>query len=401
MPGPPPTSTAAPAFRLVVEQFEDATWTGGTVYHQNLFRALSASKAEGLATALLYRSGQARSTDLADRYVEVPAAGPPPTRPRRLARRAVRTFRPAWAPPSPAAAALAALSADAVFTPAIYPAAMPTPVVGWIPDFQYVHLPDLVAPEQAAAARQYHADIAARSAVVVLSSGDALGDFGRAFPEHLDKARVVPFVSTLAGARFDLDPAAVAARYHLPERFVLLPNQFWKHKDHGTVVRALAALGDRLPGVAVVATGNTADHRDGAYFPSLLGEIATRGVHGRFRMLGLVPRADLFALCRQCLAILQPSRFEGWSTSIEEAKSIGKRVVASALPVHREQAPDALFFTPGDADRLADRLAEVWDTAAPGPDATREAAAAAALPGRMDAFARSFLAAARDAARRG
>ncbi len=43
------------------------------------------------------------------------------------------------------------------------------------------------------------------------------------------------------------------------------------------------------------------------------------------------------ALLRGAAAVLQPSRFEGWSTIIEDAKSLGKPIVASDIAVHREQ----------------------------------------------------------------
>ena len=398
-----PTDPARP-FLIAVEQFGDATWTGGAVYHQNLFQALAAhrrtagaDRPAGVETALLYRSGQARSTDLADRYIEVRSAGR-----FRLARRVVhRTlgrYLPGLGPTAAATRALAAAGVDALFTTEVYPASLAVPVVGWIPDFQHLHLPGMATPEYVAGVTRRFADVAARADVVLLSSPDARRDFQAVMPEHLGKVHVVPFVSTLAGARADLDPKAVADRYGLPDRFFLVPNQFWQHKDHATVLRALQALRRRRPDLVVVATGHTHDNRTPHYFPSLLGEIATRGVHGTFRMLGLIPRGDLFALYRRCLAVVQPSRFEGWSTSIEEAKSIGKPVVASDLPVHREQVPDGRFFPPGDADALADRLAEGWDDLPVGPDPGPEAEAAARLPDRVDAFARQFIAAATAAA---
>ena len=65
----------------------------------------------------------------------------------------------------------------------------------------------------------------------------------------------------------------------------------------------------------------------------------------------MLPRAHVFRLMRQSLAVLQPSLFEGWSTSVEEAKSVGKRMILLDIPVHREQDPPrALFFDPRDAE---------------------------------------------------
>ena len=69
----------------------------------------------------------------------------------------------------------------------------------------------------------------------------------------------------------------------------------------------------------------------------------------------MVPREDLYQLIRQSLAVLQPSLFEGWSTTVEEAKSIGKQIILSDLPVHREQVESgARFFDANDPNSLAE-----------------------------------------------
>ena len=76
---------------------------------------------------------------------------------------------------------------------------------------------------------------------------------------------------------------------------------------------------------------------------------------------------------RSAALCIQPSRFEGWSTPLEDAKAIGRPVACSNLPVHLEQAPDALgFFGCDEPDRLAYLLVFRWSTLTPGPDFGRE-----------------------------
>ena len=59
--------------------------------------------------------------------------------------------------------------------------------------------------------------------------------------------------------------------------------------------------------------------------------------------------------------MINPSLFEGWSTSVEEAKSLDKRILLSNIPVHREQAPArGIYFDPQDAADLAFKLKQVW-----------------------------------------
>ena len=54
------------------------------------------------------------------------------------------------------------------------------------------------------------------------------------------------------------------------------------------------------------------------------------------------------------LAVLQPSTFEGWSTSVEESKAMAKRIILSNIDVHVEQAPKrGIYFPPHSAEDLA------------------------------------------------
>ncbi len=55
--------------------------------------------------------------------------------------------------------------------------------------------------------------------------------------------------------------------------------------------------------------------------------------------------------------------------SVDEARSVGKRVLVSDIPSHREQnPPQALFFNPHDRSELVEKLSRIWTEAIPGPD---------------------------------
>jgi glycosyltransferase involved in cell wall biosynthesis len=107
-----------------------------------------------------------------------------------------------------------------------------------------------------------------------------------------------------------------------------------------------------------------------------MAEAERAGVAGHFRHLGLVPYEDVFGLNAAAEALINPSLFEGWSTTVEEAKALGTRVLLSDLSLHREQAPDAMFFEPHSPAALAAVLlavaqGPVWERA---PVATLRAA---------------------------
>jgi glycosyltransferase involved in cell wall biosynthesis len=254
--------------------------------------------------------------------------------------------------------------------------------VGWIPDFQHLHLGNLYSEEQKQLLNGAHRKLARCSSRMLFSSQDCRRDFVEHFPAFAEKARVASFPSILAFEPPIGSPAYVHEKYHLPERFLLVINQFWRHKNHRVVPEALALLRGRGLEVPVVMAGLPADYRDrnnDALSDTL--QAAVRGhVWSQCFILGKVPREDLVALLRTATAVIQPSRFEGWNTTLQDAKAIGCPVIVSDLAVHREQCPKALgFFAPDDAGALAEVIAANWPDLTARPNIGEQAALAEEL----------------------
>lgn len=252
----------------------------------------------------------------------------------------------------------------------------PIPTIGWIPDFQHRHWPQYYSKASLASRDRAYRELAERSRLILLSSESARNDLAGFLPEHTSKARVLPFPSLFAFAPpEETDPHGTVARYHLPEKFALVANQFWQHKNHRVVVEAVALLKARGVRVPVVMTGQPSDFRDpqNRTVSELLQRIAEAGLAGQVTVLGQVAYGELIALMRAAAVMIQPSQSEGWSTVVQDGKALGRPLICSGIATHREQAPEALgFFEWNDARGLADLLEKHWEGLTPGPDATRE-----------------------------
>ena len=190
------------------------------------------------------------------------------------------------------------------------------------------------------------------------------------------------------------NPPDVLAHYGLPLKFCYLPNQFWRHKNHQVVVDALTILRKRGCDVVVAATGSAEDPREPHYFKDMMTEVRDRGLGMNFRYLGMIPMDHVYALLRMSTALINPSCFEGWSTTVEEAKSFGVPMILSDIDVHREQTGGAArYFGINDSETLADHLSDVSQAAQ--PMAVRDLLPD--LDARVGAFAAEFVRAARDA----
>lgn len=252
---------------------------------------------------------------------------------------------------------------------------MDVPSIAWIPDLQHRFLPQFFPAAELAYRDQLFQVITSQTAFTVTSSEASRRALIQSGLGSAETAKALPFPSSLIDTDFSEEPFSVLQKYSLPGKFALIANQFWKHKNHEVVIRAMALLREQIPDLVLVLTGLPVDFRDptNSTLSSLLQQIARASLQNQVIILGQVPREDLVNLMRISALILQPSMFEGWSTSVQDAKALGRPVVCSDLEVLREQAPGALgFFAIEDDRALATILEKEWGGLVPGPDLESE-----------------------------
>lgn len=245
----------------------------------------------------------------------------------------------------------------------LFEAPFDAPWAGWVPDWQCKHLPEMFDELERERRDLHYRLLATRAPFLVVSSQIAYQDTARIVGRDLVPMATLPFAAVIETPHImDTDAAELCMRYGLPTRFFLVCNQFWKHKNHIVVLRALTRLKE-LP-IACVFTGDTNDHRWPEHFQELRAFISEHDLEGSVCLLGSIPRQDQLRLMQVATCIIQPSLFEGWSTVVEEARALRQRLLLSDIPVHREQAPPgALYFAPEDDNRLAALMKNVWHAA--------------------------------------
>jgi hypothetical protein len=107
-------------------------------------------------------------------------------------------------------------------------------------------------------------------------------DCARFYPETVGRTAVVSFALRRLPQDALEPPDAVRKKYGLPERYFFLPNQFWKHKNHTLVIKALARLWDHGILVVIAAFGLLQDRRNLNHIQELRAQIAAAGLTTRF-----------------------------------------------------------------------------------------------------------------------
>ncbi len=147
----------------------------------------------------------------------------------------------------------------------------------------------------------------------------------------------------------------VHARYGTAGRYVLYPAITYPHKDHVTLVRAMARLGDEHRDVRLVLTGG-----EGPAEAEVRREIDALGLGSRVLRIGRVPTPDLVALLDAAEVVAVPSRYEGFGVPLVEAMSRGRPLVAADATAIPEVVGDAAeLVPPGEVTEWARALADL------------------------------------------
>lgn len=239
--------------------------------------------------------------------------------------------------------------------------------LNWIPDFQYIHYSDLWTEGQLSATKKLHENLIKKSDAIVLSSHAAFDDFKINHIEHQQKVGVLNFVSQpdqeIEVLLKNEGEDQIKGTYHIDRPFFYMPNQFWSHKNHKVVFEAVKILKGKGLNPLVLTSGLMSDYRNGNNHVEQLKQFVTdNSLSGNILFLGLIPYNHVIKLILMADCIINPSFFEGWSSTVEEAKTVGKRILLSNIPVHIEQAPQfGIYFNPNNAIELAVGMERVID----------------------------------------
>ncbi len=264
-------------------------------------------------------------------------------------------------------AAMERLQLEVWYCPLLWlePRFCPLPTAVTIPDLQHEVFPEYFAPAVLAWRRDRMAVSARLASVVFTLSEHAKATLVNTFGIDPDKVAITPCD---IGADFAPPEQELVARCRATHGdYLLYPANTWPHKDHQTLLLALAELVRTHPGLRLVLTGSADTHH-----AHVVGEIARLGLADRVDICGHVPVARLVALYASARALVFPSRFEGFGIPLVEAMHVGCPIVCADATSLPEVAGDAaLLFRPGDASDLATQVRRVLDEPALAADLVR------------------------------
>ena len=229
----------------------------------------------------------------------------------------------------------------------------------WIPDFQYLHFPKLFSLKYKIF-KYINMKLYSKCAhKILLSSNSAKEDLKIVSDISNKKIEVNKFFFKVPSKDKLKKLSYLKKKYKLPNKYFYLPNQYWEHKNHRIVIEALKKI--RGKKIFICSTGSKNDHRNSKFFLKLMKNLKEYKLENNYKYLGLVPYLDVMSLIYHSLAIVNPSYFEGWSSTVEQANAYKKTIVLSKIKVHLEQNPDnAYFFNPNNSTSLKNILLNIY-----------------------------------------
>lgn len=211
--------------------------------------------------------------------------------------------------------------------------------VGYFADLQHKYYPEYFSENEIKRRDIFFQRMLTESKVLMVNANAVRTDIFRFYSNIKAKIFVLPF-SPIASPEWFLDSRDAIQKYKLPKKYFMISNQFWAHKNHITAFRAVKFLISQEENleVGLVCTGNTSGAENVTYFSDLVKEIESMGISKNIIFLGHVPKLDQVQIMKKCIALIQPTLFEGGpgGGSVYDALSIGIKTIVSDIEVNRE-----------------------------------------------------------------
>jgi glycosyltransferase involved in cell wall biosynthesis len=275
-------------------------------------------------------------------------------------RRTLRRLPVSLARLLPDPASLRRLGADVLLSPlqsaSFHEPRLPHAAVAY--DVQELYHPGFFSPVELRRRAAFRADLRRCDRVVAISEatrGDLVTRAGLR-PDRVSVIHPAGPSGRQPVPRGELE-ARLGALGLLPGGYALYPANFWPHKNHEGLLRAVAASPvAEDPSFRLVLCGALDDRRRAVESLS-----ASLGLGPLILFLGFQPENDLTALLQGARFLVFPSHFEGFGIPVIEAFRLGVPVACSDLPALREVADGAAeLFDPRDGAAFSRALESLW-----------------------------------------
>lgn len=143
---------------------------------------------------------------------------------------------------------------------------------------------------------------------------------------------------------------------HTPDKYVFYPAQFWKHKNHINLVKAIQLLQDSITDIHLILVGSEKNTGE-----EVKKYIADNKLESNITIMGFVSDEKITYLYRHAVGMVMPSYFGPTNIPPLEAMALGCPVAVSNKYAMPEQVGEAgLLFDPDSPEEIAECIRKLW-----------------------------------------
>lgn len=238
--------------------------------------------------------------------------------------------------------------------------------IGYIPDLQHKYYPNFFSKSEIKYRDKNFISLLNNNKIIIVNSKSVKKDiekhYGNDFNKDKCKIFSLPFTPLLKENYDKINFDIIKKKYHLPDKYFIISNQMWKHKNHITAFKALKILNDdNLKDINIVCTGSNYDYRFPNLYFELQEEINNMGIQNNIYFLGYIPKNEQLIIMENSIAVIQPTLFEGGpgGGSVFDAVAMGVPSIVSDIDINREiDEENVTFFKTESAEDLALKMRE-------------------------------------------
>lgn len=141
-----------------------------------------------------------------------------------------------------------------------------------------------------------------------------------------------------------------------PDKYVFYPAQFWKHKNHINLVKAIQLLRDGITDIHLVLVGSEKNNGE-----EIKKYIADNKLENCITIMGFVSDENMTYLYRHAVGMIMPSYCGPTNIPPLEAMALGCPVAVSNKYAMPEQVGEAgLLFDPDSPEEIAECIRKLW-----------------------------------------
>lgn len=141
------------------------------------------------------------------------------------------------------------------------------------------------------------------------------------------------------------------------DKYIFYPAQFWTHKNHKRLLKAIKLLENKDVIINLVLVGSEQNNKQ-----TVVDLIHDLELENQVKILGYVDNSEMIYLYRHARALIMPTLLGPTNIPQLEAFELGCPVATSNIYGIPEQVGDAaLLFNPENVDEIAESIEQLWE----------------------------------------